>query len=202
MTGGASGSEVWALRQELATVRDSIRKRTLKQRILMAEAEPDESDPEESTGNRDDCLTGVAAPPLKPGPRIVAAGEKEQAATQLARALMEAFADYFVGAERQAQSQAEIVGTSLRQELEKQRDSVESMIELLAERLGQQAETLSSVRRVLDGMGDRLDRQADAIRSLSELQVQHAMALKLLLEALGGASVSAEAVGQPRDGRL
>jgi hypothetical protein len=130
------------------------------------------------------------------------ARKKEQAATQLARTLMEALADYSVGVERQAQSQAETVGTSLCQELEKQRDSIESLIELFAERLGQQAEALSSVRRVLDGMGDRLDRQADAIRSLSELQVQQAMALKLLLEALGGSSVSAEAVGQPRDSRL
>jgi DNA polymerase IIIc chi subunit len=201
MTGDASGSELWALRQELATVRDSIRKRTLKQRIVMAEAEPDESDPDESTSISGDYLTEVAAPPWKSGPRIVASREKEQAATQLASTLMEALADYFVGAERQAQSQAEIVGTSLSQELEKQRDSIESLIELLAERLGQQAETLSSVRRVLDGMGDRLDRQADAIRSLSELQVQHAMALKLLLEALGGSSVSADAAGPPPDSR-
>jgi paraquat-inducible protein B len=199
---GASGSELWALRQELATVRDSIRKRTLKQRIVMAEAEPDESDPGESAGTRDDYRTEVAALPWKSGPRIVASREEEQAAAQLASTLMEALADYFVGAERQAQSQAEIVGTSLRQELEKQRDSIESLIEPLADRLGQQAETLSSVRRVLDEMGDRLDRHADAIRSLSELQAQHAMVLKLLLKALGGSSVSAEAVGQPRDSRL
>ena len=137
MTGGASDSEVWALRQELATVRDNIRKRTLKQRILMAEAEPDESDP-----GGDDCLTEAAAQPA--------------------------------------------VETTLRQELEKQRDSTESSFEFIAERLGQQVEALSSVRRVLDGMGERLDRQADAIRSLSELQAQQATALKLLLEALAG----------------
>jgi hypothetical protein len=199
---GASGSELWALRQELATVRDSIRKRTLKQRIVMAEAEPDESDPGESAGTRDDYRTEVAALPWKSGPRIVASREEEQAAAQLASTLMEALADYFVGAERQAQSQAEIVGTSLSQELEKQRSSIESLIQLLAERLQQQEENLSSLRNVLDGMGDRLNRQADAIRSLGALQVQNSMALKLLLEALGGSNVSAEAASLARDSRL
>jgi hypothetical protein len=195
MTGDATGSELWALRQELATVSDSIRKRTLEQRIQMVEAEPAESDP-------DDSLTEVPAPPVKSGPRIVASGEKEQAATQLASTLTEVLADYFAVAERQAQSQAEIVGTSLSQELEKQRSSIESLIQLLAERLQQQEENLSSLRKVLDGMGDRLNRQADAIRSLGALQVQNSMALKLLLEALGGSNVSAEAASLARDSRL
>ena len=202
MTGDAPGSELWALRQELATVSDSIRKRTLEQRIQMVEAEPGESDPDESTSARDDSLTEAAAAPGESGPRIVASGEKEQAAYQLASTLTEVLADYFAGAERQARSQAEIVGTSLCQELEKQRSSIESLIQLLAERLGQQEENLSSVRKVLDGMGDRLNRQADAIRSLGALQVQNSMALKLLLEALGGSSVSAEAESLARDTRL
>jgi len=195
MTGDANGSELWALRQELATVSDSIRKRTLEQRIQMVEAEPGERDP-------GDSLTEVPAPLGKSGPRIVASKDKEQAATQLASTLTEVLADYFAAAERQAQSQAEIVGTSLGQELEQQRSSIESLIQLLAERLQQQEENLSSLRKVLDGIGDRLNRQADAIRSLGALQVQNSMALKLLLEALGGSSVSAEAESLARDSSL
>ena len=143
-------------------------------------------------GTRDDRPSEAATAGDLLRPRAVLPRDREQAAVQLAASLTDAVVQYLLFAERRVLNQADKVRASMLVDLERQRASVESLIGLFAERLRQQEE-FSSLQELIAVPNERLDRHADAIRSLGEVQShQTAMLgqvheiLKRLEAAVGG----------------
>ena len=116
-------------------------------------------------------------------PHAVLARDRDQAAVQLAASLTDAIAQYLLFAERRVLNQADKIRASMLVDLERQRASVESLIGLFAERLRQQ-EDLSSLQELIAVPNERLDRHANAIRTLSEVQSHHAALLGQVREVL------------------
>jgi hypothetical protein len=130
------------------------------------------------SGARDDQPSGDRL-----RPHAVLARDRDQAAVQLAASLTDAIAQYLLFAERRVLNQADKIRASMLVDLERQRASVESLIGLFAERLRQQ-EDLSSLQESIAIPNERLDRHADAIRSLSEVQSHHTALLGQVREVL------------------
>lgn len=120
----------------------------------------------------------------KDRPHLVSPRAPEQDAAQLAATLVGALASYLLDAEKRALHQTDKVCVSVLDDFERQRASVESLIGVLAERLGQQDNELSALQRDSRRATERLDRQAEAIRSISYVQEQQFALVKQILELL------------------
>jgi hypothetical protein len=128
----------------------------------------------------------------KDRPHLVSPREPEKDAAQLAATLVEGFESYLLNAERRVLNQTDQVCVSLLDDFERQRASVESLIGVLAERLGQQDKDLSALQRELRKATERLDRQAEAIRSVSYAQGQQIALVKQILGLLKHHEASAQ----------
>lgn len=117
-------------------------------------------------------------------PHLVSPREPEQDAAQVAATLVEVLEFYLQNSERRALHQTDEVCVSLLDDFERQRASVESLIGVLAERLGQQDNDLSALQRDSRKATERLDRQAEAIRSISQAQAEQFALVKQILELL------------------
>ena len=82
-------------------------------------------------------------------------------------------------------------------DLERQRASVERLMGLFAERLGQHEDTLSTLQEDSSEAVERLDRQAEAIRSISQAQAQQMALVKQILELLKRFGTSTESQTRP-----
>jgi len=134
-------------------------------------------------GDRDDQPSEAATVGNRLRPRALLPRDREQAAVQLAASLTDAVVQYLLFAERRVLNQADKIRASMLVDLERQRASVESLIGLFAERLRQQEE-LSSMQELIAVPNERLDRHADAIRSLSEVQSRQTAMLSQVHEIL------------------
>jgi hypothetical protein len=149
-----------------------------------------------------------AAAPLPagnwPGPRAVLPREREQAAAQLAAGLTGAVAQFLLDAEKQVLNRADRARASTLDDLERQRDNVQKLIGMFAERLRQQEELHASLQEEFESVLDRLNRHAAALRSLSETQAHQAALLGQILDVLrrlaataGGPSSGLPGLGEP-----
>lgn len=143
---------------------------------------------------------GASAAGDRPGPRVVPPRDREQAALQLASSLTGAVAQFLLDAEGQALSRAERVRASALADLERQRANVESLMGRFAERLQQQEDGLSSLRKELEPALATLQRYewyAEAIQSLSERQAHHDALLGQLREVVGRLAAAVASMADP-----
>lgn len=133
----------------------------------------------------------------KERPHLISPPERERDAARLAGAVGDAFTQYLLNAEKRILNQTDKVRASMLDDIERQRANVESLIGLFAERLRQQEDGLSAVQRDSIEADERLDRQAEAIRSISQTQAQQMALVKQILELLKRSGASTESQTGP-----
>jgi hypothetical protein len=184
-----SGSDLESLLPELISIQESIRKLeaarlALEERVLRGLfGSPPKIDQRQSmTG--DEKLVESQAPAEKLVPRLVTHTETDRPAVRLASGLMDALVKYLIAVEEQILSETTKVIDPLQQEVEEIRHNVAGLTGPLYTQLEQQQEELASSRKLMDGIVGRLDRQRDALLSLSEAQERQGALLQQLVHTL------------------
>jgi len=184
-----SHADMDSLRRKLRSVRDSITKlegeeRALQRSILPMQVGPPEREPEETADIQSDERAEDATSADKGGPRVVPPREREQEAGWLAGSFTDALEQYLLNAEGRVRDHADKTCASLRNDLERQRSNIESLVGLFAQRLRHQEEGLFLLQKMVEDTIGRLDRQADLIRSMNEREVRRTDALMEVLRLL------------------
>ncbi len=125
-----------------------------------------------------------AALDVRPGLRVVPPKDREQVALQLAASLTESVAKFLLEAERQVATRADRIHALTQEDLERQSASVQSLIAHFAGRLKQLEEDLSSQQARVAELQERLDRHAEALRSVHEEQARYVALGSRILELL------------------
>lgn len=191
------GPELDPLLPELISIRESIRaleerKLAIEEQILTSLFGSPSGVVEEPPETSEETLAESPSLAEKLAPRLVTPADRERAAIRISGILMEALVQYFAAIEEQTLSESRKTSASLRQELEELRYNLESPTGSLATQLKQLQEELSSLQRLINGAVERLNRQAEAIRSVTEVQGRHAGALRQLVETLIRSAITSD----------